>query len=267
MVPLKRLSGFRRSREFCLFGIAVFAAPVLLCASSVRPSDAGPLRLAQASSPGAEIAAPKSTASDKIAVVISIVKADESVMKHGQTGESLALTTLRLTPPKKPDLPDEKKRKADTDTHYDKSPAQCTTGSDGKCTIEIAREDQPRLGLPSLPNVTSYTVALRVPKDDGDVVETTAARKPPKTPASTDKLHVEKEKFSIGERTFERLSYNISYALGAVPASIRESLGPKREIDRCRDKEPAAWLSLADAPVRSPQVQLPGAIVRLEKMN
>jgi hypothetical protein len=194
------------------------------------------------------------------------VKARESVLEGGPTGEPEAGQVVKLLPPEKPDLPETGQAKTDQDTGFDKPPAECVTDAAGGCKIAISREDGPYYRLPDVPTAsrTNYRVDVDVPNRTGGVVETTQKPVPADALSSLPKgVDVASGAFRIGDRTFLRLSVA---AAAKVNVSLRESFdrpGASYQDDYCREKQPGP--SFGARPVSSSAVnsELPGAAVKL----
>jgi hypothetical protein len=168
------------------------------------------------------------------------VKAKESVLQGEPTGKPLQGQTVKLLPPDKPDLPGRPETKTAHDTGFDKPPAQCTTGTDGDCKINVPPEERETYNLPSRPNRPrqNYRVDLDVRQTTGGIVETTGGLSVPDLDGAKSGVYVDGNNFKIGDRTFTRIQ---SRSDAGTNVSLRESFdkpGQKYEDDTCREKQP-----------------------------
>ena len=196
------------------------------------------------------------------------VKAKESVLQGGPTGQPIQGQVVKLLPPEKPGLPGDGPTKTAQDTGFDKPPAQCTTAADGGCKIDVIKEDHPYYRLPASPDGSrkNYRIDVDVPKTTGGVVETTGKPTAPDTvsdiPQGTD---IVSNTIKIGNRTFVRLTSEVA---GNVSFSLREKYerpGSNYEEDYCRDKQPVPPLGMQPSSFSALNADLPGVSVRLDR--
>jgi hypothetical protein len=84
---------------------------------------------------------PKTPTSDDIPSTV-FVKANEEVVRGEPTGQPLASQMVKLLA-ERPALPSSRESKMAQDTGFDKPPAQCTTGADGRCKFEVPADERP----------------------------------------------------------------------------------------------------------------------------
>ena len=192
------------------------------------------------------------------------VKASETVLAGGQTGSELQNQTVKLVFAK-PDLPGTGVSKRAQDTGFDRDPAQCTTGANGECKIQVHPDDRPLYGLASAgAKPGHHRLDLNLLKHSGAVAETTGKAKPDLANASLANAKLSTSEFNIGNRKFARLEVDAPYSRGDNSVAYSRALGPNAETDYCRTKKPGPPLGLEPASLGSLNHDLPESTVRLE---
>jgi hypothetical protein len=129
---------------------------------------------------------PTTPTSDDIPSTV-FVKANEEVLQGTPTGQPLASQTVKLLA-ERPALPSSRESKTAQDTGFDKPPAQCTTGADGRCKFEVPADERPVYGLPVTDTAArrpNYRIEFNALKSSGGVAEITG-RKPATESAPAD---------------------------------------------------------------------------------
>jgi hypothetical protein len=211
---------------------------------------------------------PKTPTSDDIPSTV-FVKANEEVVRGEPTGQPLASQMVKLLA-ERPALPSTRESKTAQDTGFDKPPAQCTTGADGRCKFEVPADERPVYGLPVTDTAArrpNYRVEFNALKSSGGVAEITG-RKPGGTErAPTDGGNIASEIFNIGNRIFQRFGFNTPYeSREDVEASYRSAFGDKYQVDTCETKKlPALPLDIEPSSFNEPSHELSQATIKLDR--
>jgi hypothetical protein len=207
---------------------------------------------------------PRTPTSDDIPTTV-FVKANEEVVQGGPTGQPLASQMVKLLA-ERPALPSSRESKTTQDTGFDKPPAQCTTGADGRCNFQIPADERPIYGLPVTDTAArrpNYRVEFNALKSSGGVAEITG-RKPPaeKAPAGGN---IASDVFSIGNRIFQRFGFNTPYeSREDVEASYRAAFGDRYQVDTCETKKlPGPPLGIEPSSFNEPNHELSQATIKL----
>src|SRR5262245_48631168 len=192
------------------------------------------------------------------------VKASQVVLEGGQTGSELQNQTVKLVFTK-PDLPGTSGSKTAQDTGFDRDPAQCTTGANGQCKIEVHPEDRPLYGLASSGAKPShYRLDLNLLKHSGAVAETTGKAKPDLNNATLAGGNIAASEFKVGNRKFTRLGIDQPHGRSDNFAALSRALGAAAETDYCRTKKPGPPLGLEPASLAALNHELPEAAAKLD---
>jgi hypothetical protein len=207
---------------------------------------------------------PTTPTSDDIPSTV-FVKANEEVVQGGPTGQPLASQMVKLLA-ERPALPSSRESKTAQDTGFDKPPAQCTTGADGRCKFEVPADERPVYGLPVTDTAArrpNYRVEFNALKSSGGVAEITG-RKPPTESAPADG-NLASDIFNIGNRIFQRFGFNTPYeSREDVEASYRSAFGDKYQIDTCETKKlPGLPLGTEPSSFNEPNHELSQATIKL----
>jgi hypothetical protein len=209
---------------------------------------------------------PKTPTSDDIPSTV-FVKANEEVVRGEPTGQPLASQMVKLLA-ERPALPSTRESKTAQDTGFDKPPAQCTTGADGRCKFEVPADERPVYGLPVTDTAArrpNYRVEFNALKSSGGVAEITG-RKPGGTErAPTDGGNIASEIFNIGNRIFQRFGFNTPYeSREDVEASYRSAFGDKYQVDTCETKKlPGLPLDVEPTSFAQPSRELSQATIKI----
>jgi hypothetical protein len=195
------------------------------------------------------------------------VKANEEVVQGGPTGQPLASQLVKLLAPR-PALPGSGVSKTAQDTGFDKPPAQCTTGIDGRCKFEVPADERPVYGLPVMDTAVrrpNYRVEFNALKSSGGVAEITG-RKPAaeRAPAGGN---LASDIFNIGNRIFQRFGFNTPYeSREDVEASYRSAFGDRYQVDTCETKKlPGLPLGIEPSSFNDPSHELSQATIKLDR--
>ena len=195
------------------------------------------------------------------------VKAKESVLQGAPSGNAVPGQTVKLLPAEKPDLPGSGQTRTAQDTGFDRPPAQCTTGADGTCKMDVPPQDRSHYGLASRAGQAkqNYRVDVDMRKTTGAVIETTGRSKP-EFPAGALGIAIRGDDLKVGNRTFTRVQ---SASIPGTDFSPREHFskpGSAYEEDICRDKQPGP-LALSTEPTVAPGLDLPQMTIRLRRAD
>jgi hypothetical protein len=209
-------------------------------------------------------APPTTPTSDDIPSTV-FVKANEEVLQGTPTGQPLASQTVKLLA-ERPALPSSREIKTAQDTGFDKPPAQCTTGADGRCKFEVPADERPVYGLPVADTAArrpNYRVEFNALKSSGGVAEITG-RKPAAESAPADG-NLASDIFNIGNRIFQRFGFNTPYeSREDVEASYRSAFGDKYQVDTCETKKlPGLPLGIEPSSFNEPNHELSQATIKL----
>jgi hypothetical protein len=209
-------------------------------------------------------APPTTPTSDDIPSTV-FVKANEEVLQGTPTGQPLASQTVKLLA-ERPALPSSREIKTAQDTGFDKPPAQCTTGADGRCKFEVPADERPVYGLPVADTAArrpNYRVEFNALKSSGGVAEITG-RKPATESAPADG-NLASDLFNIGNRIFQRFGFNTPYeSREDVEASYRSAFGDKYQVDTCETKKlPGLPLGIEPSSFNEPNHELSQATIKL----
>jgi hypothetical protein len=212
-------------------------------------------------------APPKTPTSDDIPSTV-FVKANEEVVRGEPTGQPLASQMVKLLA-ERPALPSSRESKTAQDTGFDKPPAQCTTGADGRCKFEVLVDERPVYGLPVTDTAArrpNYRVEFNALKSSGGVAEITG-RKPAAERTPTDGGNIASEIFNIGNRIFQRFGFNTPYeSREDVEASYRSAHGDKYQVDTCETKKlPGLPLDIEPSSFSEPNHELSRATIKLDR--
>jgi hypothetical protein len=191
------------------------------------------------------------------------------VVRGEPTGQPLASQMVKLLA-ERPALPSTRESKTAQDTGFDKPPAQCTTGADGRCKFEVPADERPVYGLPVTDTAArrpNYRVEFNALKSSGGVAEITG-RKPGGTErAPTDGGNIASEIFNIGNRIFQRFGFNTPYeSREDVEASYRQTFGDRYQVDTCETKKlPALPLDIEPSSFNEPSHELSQATIKLDR--
>ena len=194
------------------------------------------------------------------------VKARQQVLEGGTTGEPVGGQVVKLLPSEKPDLPGYGQTRPTEDTGFDKPPAQCATGPDGGCTIQVAIDDRPYYRLPDVSRgpSRSYRVDVGVPKTSGVVIETTGK---PEYPVKVSDIplgvDIVSDEIRIGDRVFERVGFDVPADATFSPSQTVDRPGAHYESDYCRDKQPGPPLGTEPRSMSALNQEIPGSAIRL----
>jgi hypothetical protein len=211
--------------------------------------------------------APKTPTSDDIPSTV-FVKANEEVVRGEPTGQPLASQMVKLLA-ERPALPSSRETKTAQDTGFDKPPAQCTTGADGRCKFEVPADERPVYGLPVTDTAArrpNYRVEFNALKSSGGVAEITG-RKPGEERTPTDGGNIASDIFNIGNRIFQRFGFNTPYeSREDVEASYRSAFGDRYQVDTCETKKlPALPLDIEPSSFNGPNHELSQATIKLDR--
>ena len=196
------------------------------------------------------------------------VKAKESVLEGGQTGNPIKGQVVKLFPPSKPPLPGSGGTKTAEDNGFDKPPAQCTTGSDGTCKIDVAKDERPIYRLPDGRPNRNYRLDYNLPSYSGGVVETTGKESKPDLTGLPNGANAIGSNIVIGNRTFMRLSlYQPFNTKFNGPGYFTPILDGNYQEDFCRDKQPGPPLGMQPNSFSALNHALPEAILRLNAVK
>jgi hypothetical protein len=210
---------------------------------------------------------PKTPTSDDIPSTV-FVKANEEVVRGEPTGQPLASQMVKLLA-ERPALPSSRETKTAQDTGFDKPPAQCTTGADGRCKFEVPADERPVYGLPVTDTAArrpNYRVEFNALKSSGGVAEITG-RKPGAERTPTDGGNIANEIFNVGNRIFQRVGFNTPYeSREDVEASYRSTFGDRYQVDTCETKKlPALPLDIEPSSFNGPNHELSQATIKLDR--
>jgi hypothetical protein len=212
-------------------------------------------------------APPKTPTSDDIPSTV-FVKANEEVVRGEPTGQPLASQIVKLLA-ERPALPSSRETKTVQDTGFDKPPAQCTTGADGRCKFEVPADERPVYGMPVTDTAArrpNYRVEFNALKSSGGVAEITG-RKPGEERTPTDGGNIASDIFNIGSRIFQRFGFNTPYeSREDVEASYRSAFGDKYQVDTCETKKlPGLPLDIEPSSFNGPNHELSRATIKLDR--
>jgi hypothetical protein len=193
------------------------------------------------------------------------VKANEEVVQGGPTGQPLASQMVKLLA-ERPALPNSRESKTAQDTGFDKPPAQCTTGADGRCKFEVPADERPVYGLPVADTAArrpNYRVEFNALKSSGGVAEITGRK--PATESTPADGNLASDIFNIGNRIFQRFGFNTPYeSREDVEASYRSAFGDKYQVDTCETKKlPGLPLGTEPSSFKEPNHELSQATIKL----
>jgi hypothetical protein len=211
---------------------------------------------------------PKTPTSDDIPSTV-FVKANEEVVRGEPTGQPLASQMVKLLA-ERPALPSSRESKTAQDTGFDKPPAQCTTGADGRCKFEVPADERPVYGLPVTDTAArrpNYRVEFNALKSSGGVAEITGRKPGGAERAPTDGGNIASEIFNIGNRIFQRFGFNTPYeSREDVEASYRSAFGDKYQVDTCETKKlPGLPLDIEPRSFNEPNHELSQAAIKLDR--
>ena len=177
------------------------------------------------------------------------MKAKESVLQGAPSGNALPGQTVKLMPAEKPDLPGAGQSKTAQDTGFDRPPAQCTTGADGACKMDVPPQDRAHYGLASRAGQAkqNYRVDVDIRQTTGGVIETTGMRSKPDFPAGARGIAVRGDEFKVGNRSFTRVQSATDAGTKFSPRERYGQPGSNYEEDICRDKQPGPTVADGDA--------------------
>jgi hypothetical protein len=162
------------------------------------------------------------------------VKASETALEGGQSGQPIEGQVVKLFSKEKPALPGT--RTAD-DSGFDKGPVECTTGRDGACKMQVPAEDRAVYGLAGgAPK--NYRLDFNTPQQSGGVIETTGMKTKPDLSRLPRGVEATVGEFAIGNRTFMRLSFRSAAGAAAATQQLSRAFGDKYWEDDCRTKKP-----------------------------
>jgi hypothetical protein len=212
-------------------------------------------------------APPQTPTSDDIPSTV-FVKANEEVVRGEPTGQPLASQIVKLLA-ERPALPSSRETKTAQDTGFDKPPAQCTTGADGRCKFEVPADERPVYGLPVTDTAArrpNYRVEFNALKSSGGVAEITG-RSPPAERTPTDGGNIASEIFNIGNRIFQRFGFNTPYeSREDVEASYRSVFGDRYQVDTCETKKlPGLPLDIEPSSFNGHNHELSRATIKLDR--
>jgi len=191
------------------------------------------------------------------------VKASEAVLEGGRTGSELQNQTVKLVFDK-PDLPGSGASKSAQDTGFDRDPAQCTTGANGECKIQVHPDDRPLYGLASAgAKPGHHRLDLNLLKHSGAVAETTGKTVPDLKNATPAGGNIATSEFKIGNRKFTRLGIDEPYGRSEDRAAYSRALGSNAETDYCRTKKPGP-LGMEPTSLGALNHELPESTLRLK---
>ncbi len=210
---------------------------------------------------------PKTPTSDDIPSTV-FVKANEEVVRGEPTGQPLASQIVKLLA-ERPALPSSRESRTAQDTGFDKPPAQCTTGADGRCKFEVPADERPVYGLPVTDTAArrpNYRVEFNALKSSGGVAEITG-RTPAAERTPTDGGNIASDTFNIGNRTFQRFGFNTPYeSREDVEASYRQTFGDRYQVDTCETKKlPGLPLGIEPSSFNEPNHELSRATIKLDR--
>ncbi len=200
--------------------------------------------------------------------VTIFIKASETVLTGGETGEPIQGQVVKLVMRDKPELPTTTGDRSLTDKGFDKPAPQCTTSADGGCKIDVPAEDRPLYALDKTPRAagkpaTKFRLAVNIMKHTGGVAETTGKPVPDLKDALTA-ANATAEVVAIGTRSFLRLGFNTPYgSTEELAKKFSELLGVPVEIDICLVKEPGPPLGSEPTSYAAINQELPNATIKL----
>jgi hypothetical protein len=195
------------------------------------------------------------------------VKASEAVLEGGQTGSELQNQTVKLIFAK-PDLPGGGASKSAQDAGFDRDPAQCTTGANGECKLQVEPQDRAIYGLAKGDGKPgNYRLDLNLLKHNGAVAETTGKAAPDLSKAVPAGTKLTATEFRIGDRKFTRLGIDQPYGRSDDVAVYGGVLGAAAETDYCRTKKPGPALGMQPRTFAALNRELPEAIVKFDRLR